>query len=249
MESLELFLYKQAAKVIVLSPAFKTNIVSRGTDPDKIVTVVNGVNRLMFFPRKRSIQLAKQWELGDAFIVGYFGTLGMAHALSNVIEAASILEKKDQKIKILFVGSGAEKSKLINLAREKKTKNVIFVPTQPRNLMPHFWSLCDIALVHLKNAKAFSEVIPSKIFEAMATGCPIILAAPDGESRNLIESKKLGLWVPPENPQALAKAIYKLAYNEKLRIAFGQNGILNAEQYSRDKQADEMMSAIKKVIS
>ena len=249
MESLELFLYKQAAKIIVLSPAFKTNIVSRGTDPGKIVTVVNGVNRLMFFPRKRSIQLAKQWELGDAFIVGYFGTLGMAHALSNVIEAALILEKKDQKIKILFVGSGAEKSKLINLAREKKTKNVIFVTTQPRNLMPHFWSLCDIALVHLKNAKAFSEVIPSKIFEAMATGCPIILAAPDGESKNLIESKKIGLWVPPENPQALAKAIFNLAYNEKSRIAFGQNGILNAEQYSRDKQADEMMSAIKTVVS
>ena len=55
--------------------------------------------------------------------------------------------------------------------------------------------------------------------------------------------------MPPENPQALAKAIFNLAYNEKSRIAFGQNGILNAEQYSRDKQADEMMSAIKTVVS
>ncbi len=247
MENLELFLYRQAAKVIVLSPSFKTNIVSRGIDPEKIITVLNGVNQKKFFPKKRSIKLQNKWGLKDSLLIGYFGTLGMAHALSNVIEAASILEKRDPKIKFLLVGSGAERSKLMKLAREKDSKNVVFISPQPRSLMPEFWSICDIALVHLKDADAFSEVIPSKIFEAMATGCPIILAAPKGESKNLVISENIGLWVPPEDPQALANGILKLAYDERLRIKFSKNGLLNVKKYSRERQAKEMLVALKNI--
>ena len=54
---------------------------------------------------------------------------------------------------------------------------------QPKEAMAGIWSLCDVALVHLKDSPAFAEVIPSKIFEAMAMGLPIILVAPRGEAR------------------------------------------------------------------
>ena len=65
-------------------------------------------------------------------------------------------------------------------------------------MMPAVWSLCDVALVHLKDMPAFRDVIPSKMFEAMAMGLPLLLASPDGEARRILEADGAGIWVPAE---------------------------------------------------
>ena len=105
----------------------------------------------------------------------------MAHSLENILYAAEIL-KSSPLIRFLLVGTGADREKLINIVKDKSLKNVCIVEPQPKELIPEFWSLCNIALVHLKNSPVFSEVIPSKIFEAMGMGIPIIIAAPAGEA-------------------------------------------------------------------
>ena len=70
--------------------------------------------------------------------------------------------------------------------------------------MPAVWSLCAVALVHLKASPVFAGVIPSKIFEAMGMGLPVLLAAPEGEASRIVEGDGAGLSVPPEDPEALA---------------------------------------------
>jgi len=59
--------------------------------------------------------------------------------------------------------------------------NVRFVPRQAKENMPEIWSLCDISLIQLKDDPLFESVIPSKIFESMGMGLPIILSLPKGE--------------------------------------------------------------------
>src|SRR5205807_2400032 len=84
LEKLELFLYRNAIAIIVLSPSFKSNLVSRNIDEKKIHVVMNGVDRERYFPRPRNAELATFHQLQpDDFIVGYIGTHGMAHALEN----------------------------------------------------------------------------------------------------------------------------------------------------------------------
>ncbi|MCH8111277.1 MAG: glycosyltransferase family 4 protein, partial [Proteobacteria bacterium] len=91
MERLELWLYRRASCVVALTPAFKRNLVRRGIDPAKIAVVVNGVDLGRYAPAGRDAAFAAAWGLGDAFVVGYVGTHGMAHGLANVLDAAERL--------------------------------------------------------------------------------------------------------------------------------------------------------------
>ena len=115
--------------------------------------------------------------------------------------------------------------------------------------MPGVWSLCDIALVHLKNDPVFSEVIPSKIFEAMAMGLPILIAIPDGEARGIVENHAAGIWVPPENPTALAKTTQKLFNDRRLCDELSANSLSAAPHYSRRVQAAKMIEVFEKALS
>ncbi len=90
----------------------------------------------------------------------------MAHALNNVLDAAALVRDR-QDIQFLFVGAGAERNALIERAHQEGLSNVVFLEAQPKERMPDVWSLCDVALVHLKSSEVFAGVIPSKIFEAM----------------------------------------------------------------------------------
>jgi colanic acid biosynthesis glycosyl transferase WcaI len=220
LEKLELFLYRQSAAVVALTHAFKDDLIRRGIPTGKIAVVINGVDLDRYAPVGRNMDLATEWDLQDKFVVGYVGTHGMAHALRNVLNAAEILRGEDN-LRFMLIGSGAERAQLMGEARRRGLDNVVFLPPQPKAMMPAVWSLCDVALVHLKDMPAFRDVIPSKMFEAMAMGLPLLLASPDGEARRVLEADGAGVWVPAENPQALAEASRRLMADadERRRLA------------------------------
>ena len=248
IEKLELFLYRRAACVIALTQAFKDNLIRRGIPADKISVVINGVDLWRYGPRERDQQLADQWGLSDKFVVGYVGTHGMAHALGNVINCAEILKDQDH-IRFLFAGAGAERDALMADASRRGLENVVFMPSQPKQNMPSVWSLCDVALVHLKDSPAFKDVIPSKIFEAMGMGLPVVLAAPEGEASAIVNDDRAGLHVPAEKPEALAKAARNLAEHPELCQQYAKDSLAAAPRHGRDIQARHMIEALKAVIT
>ncbi len=243
LEKMELWMYGRAARIVTLTNAFKQNLVSRGIAASKIEVVVNGVELSSYTPRKRERELAEKWDIGEQnFVAGYIGTHGMAHALENVLQAAAL--EGDPNLRFLFVGAGAERDRLVAQARKMGLRNVVFVPSQPKETMASYWSLCDVALVHLKDAALFATVIPSKIFEAMGMGLPIVLVAPRGEASNLIAQTGAGIWVLPCRPRQLREALQLLQHNPDLyrRLAAGSRAA--APDYSRERQAREMLGAL-----
>jgi len=243
MERLELFLYRRAACVVALTPAFKRNLERRGIDPSKIAVVINGVDLDRYSPAKRDREFARAWGVEDAFVVGYVGTHGMAHGLANVLDAAERVRDRP-RIRFMLVGDGAERDGLITAANERGLDNVVFVPPQPKESMPAVWSVCDVALVHLRNLETFTEVIPSKTFEAMAMGLPILLAAPDGEASRILADDGAGVHVAAEDPAALADAVRDLADNGDRRRALGQRARDTAPRHTRERQAEEMLRTL-----
>ncbi len=243
MERLELFLYRRAACVVALTPAFKRNIERRGIDPAKIAVVINGVDLDRYAPAERDTDFARAWDLEDAFVIGYVGTHGMAHGLTNVLDAAERV-RDASRIRFMLVGDGAERDGLIEAANERGLANVVFVPPQPKESMPVVWSVCDVALVHLRNLEAFTEVIPSKMFEAMAMGLPIVLAVPDGEASRILAADGAGVHVAAEDPAALADAVRDLADNADRRRALGQRARDAAPRHTRERQAEEMLRTL-----
>ena len=100
------------------------------------------------------------------FVAGYLGTHGLAHALDKVVEAAVLLSERED-IVFLFVGGGADRARVAAMVAERNLANVVMLARQPRERMAEIWSLCDVALVPLRDAPVFRAVIPSKIFECM----------------------------------------------------------------------------------
>lgn len=242
-ERLELFLYRRSAAIVALTPKFKENLIGRGIEGDKISIVINGVDIDRFRKTPRDKALAAAWGLKDKFVIGYIGTHGMAHGLSNVLEAAARLRDND-RVMFLFVGDGAERDDLISLAAEKGLENVRFIESQPREKVPAIWSVCDVALVHLRDSVVFSEVIPSKIFEAMAMELPTLLVAPQGVASDIVLSTRSGVWAPAEQPDRLAHVAARLAEKPRLLEMLGRNGAAASGRFSRRRQAEEMIKVL-----
>lgn len=245
IEKLELFLYRRAEAVVALTGAFKDNLTRRGVPPGKIAVIPNGVDIWRYGPRDRDAELAGAWGLTGKFVVGYVGTHGMAHGLANVLDAAERLKNRDD-VRLLLVGAGAERQALIADAGRRKLDNVVFMPPQPKDVMPRVWSVCDAALVHLKADSLFAGVIPSKMFEAMACGLPILLAAPDGEASRIVRATGGGIVVAPGDPKALADAIGRLADDDRTRKAMAGKGLAAVPRFSRERQARDVLTVLER---
>ena len=244
LEKLELYLYRRAAAIVALSAGFKANLIARGISAEKIAVVINGADLTRYGPRPRDEAMTQAWDLDGRFVVGYVGTIGMAHALRNVLDAAERLQDKPD-ITFLFVGPGAERDTLIADARRRRLNNVVFQPMQPKEKLSSVWSLCDIALAHFRGGPLFSIMLPMKMFEAMGMGLPVLLAAPEGEASRLLLDAGAGVWVPPEDPVALADAISSLHGDHALRQRLAAASRAAGPIYSRESQAVNMLRVLR----
>lgn len=247
MEKLELFLYRRAKVVISLTRAFRENLIQRGIPAEKIVVMSNGVDLIRYRPRPRNNELAREVNLLGRFVVGYIGTHGMAHGLHSALAAAALLSNTPS-IRFLFVGDGATRIDLIEQARQRCLANVVFVSPQPKDRIAEYWSLCDVALISLKDDPVFGQVIPSKIFEAMGMGLPLLLSVPRGEASALVESHGAGMWVPPGDPVALSQAVAAMHKDRATLSAMATCSRTAATNYDRARIAGEFESLLQQVI-
>ncbi|WP_105199411.1 glycosyltransferase family 4 protein [Pseudoalteromonas sp. T1lg10] len=242
LERIEMFLYRQADLIISVTHSFKEELIERGVDGNKIEVVLNGVDLSMYQPTEcKNSEFASKYNLEGKFVAGYIGTHGLAHALDKIVEAASLL-RDDDDIRIIFAGGGADRPRIEKLVSESGLTNIVMIPRQPKEKMPALWSLCDVSLVHLKDTPLFETVIPSKIFESMGMGLPIIISAPLGEATEIINSADCGIVSPPENSNELAAAIRSIKAHGVTEYA--QKSINAAKQYDRRVLANKMLGYI-----
>lgn len=238
LEKIELGLYHDANKVVVVTDAFKLNLIRRGIDGDKISVITNGSNNKLFYARPKDEELLQKFKLQDKFIVGYIGTHGMAHSLDFIIN--SIAKIEDKEIHFLFIGDGAIKSDIVKLANSLKLKNITFLDPILKEEVPLYLSICDISLAPLKNRKTFREVIPSKIFEASAMGKPTLLGV-QGEAQGIIEKYHAGLCFIPEDEEDFLLKLKEL----KVNYTVCQKGCTQlANDYDRKKLAETMLRIV-----
>jgi glycosyltransferase involved in cell wall biosynthesis len=189
LEKLELRLYKRASRVISVTESFKRNLIERGIDGEKVKVVLNGANLERFSKMKKDAALVEKYNLEGKFVVGYVGTHGMAHKLDFILNS---WPKDNPNFHLILMGDGAEKSKLVELAKTLNIPNISFIPSMLKEDVPAYLSLMDVSLVPLKKSDLFKTVIPSKIFENSAMQIPILLGV-EGESADIIQKYNAGL--------------------------------------------------------
>jgi glycosyltransferase involved in cell wall biosynthesis len=151
-------------------------------------------------------------------------------------------------VAFLMLGDGAEKNNLVARAKQRGLDNVVFVDTVAKAEVARYWSLLDAAIVHLKKADLFAGVIPSKLFEAMAMGLPVLHGV-EGESAEIVSENQAGLLFEPENAGALADSVMRLSRDRVLRDELGRNGARAVLKYGRPELAAQMLGVLESVSS
>lgn len=227
LEAIEAFAYRHADLVVSVTEGFVPHIRAR-RPKGPIAVIKNGVD-LSHFTADPAAADAFRAEHGltGKFVASYIGTHGMAHGLDTVIAAAERLRRRDD-IAILMVGGGAERERLRAIRDERGLTNLVMIGQMPKAAMPAIWGASDAALVLLKRVDTFKTVIPSKMFEAMALGVPMVLGV-EGEAKALMDQGGAGIAITPEDDVELAAAIEKLADDR----ALGQRIGASAQTYVR----------------
>lgn len=241
LEHLELFLYERANHIVSVTASFKEKLVARGVDGSKITVITNGAQLDDLNGSNVLPDLKSKWGLSDRLIVGYLGTHGLAHGLDFIIRAADLCA--DLPVTFVFVGKGAEKTRLEELASQKALSNVVFQDAVPRDLVSAHWAAFDVALIPLKKSPTFETVIPSKIFEAAGMGVPILLGV-TGEAEEIVRRYDAGLSYEPEETKSFLQQLGRLVDDESLRIRLGENGQALAKDYDRVTLALRMLALI-----
>jgi glycosyltransferase involved in cell wall biosynthesis len=206
LRKLELWLYKRAARVVVLLPHASEYIVPLGISRQKVVWIPNGVD-LTLFPEPADPVPA------DIFTLMYFGSHGQGNGLDGVLQAMKLVEQVPlgKKIVLRMVGDGPLKPALLAQASALALKNISFESPVPKSQIPALAAQADaFVLTVLDLPKLYRYGISmNKMFEYLAAARPIILAS--GAANNPVADAKAGLSVAPGDPEALAQAILQIA--------------------------------------
>lgn len=241
LERLELFLYRRAARIVSVTESFRTSLGRRGIDVGKIDVITNGVDAGRFSPRPKDRELEKSLGLEGCFVAGYVGTHGMAHGLETLLEAARRLADTPEgaHVRLLLLGDGARKAELKAQAASMGLHNVLFVDSVPKDEVVRYWSLLDVSIIHLRRTELFTTVIPSKLFECMGMGLPVLHGV-EGESADIVRREDVGLVFEPENAAELAHGLLSLSSDAERRRRYALRGPEAARHYDRGVLAERM---------
>ncbi len=249
LEKLELFLYRRAARIVSVTHSFRDTLVRRGIDGAKIDVVTNGVDIARFSPRPKDAALERELGFEGCFVAGYIGTHGMAHALETLLEAMARLREhpEGRDIRLLLLGDGARKAELQAQAQAMGLASVRFVDTVPKDQVARYWSLLDVSVIHLRRTELFTTVIPSKLFECMGMGIPVLHGVA-GESAAIVEREGAGIVFEPEDVDALVQGLLRLRGDAALRERLRRQALAAADRYDRRALAARMLDGLRALV-
>lgn len=239
MRWLERSVLNRADLVIVLSEEMRRQLEALGVSTSiKVVPIWVDTARIRPMPAPANGQLTAM----------YSGNLGRKQALSQVIALAAALRDRQARVRIVLRGQGNQIDALIQEAAGKGLDNVEFLPLLPADQLNQGLAEGDIHLVP-QNPDAADFAVPSKVFAIMAAGRPFVATARDGSQlKKLQEESKAFICVPPDDPEAFADAVLRLAEDASLREEIGAQGRRYVvENHSREKVLGDLSDTIRRL--
>jgi glycosyltransferase involved in cell wall biosynthesis len=230
--------------VVAVTRSFVDNLEARDIPRGKLHFIPNGVDPSAWVSGDREASRERLRLDPDNFLVSYIGTVGMAHGIGTVLEAAARAKGELPGARFLVAGDGAEREALEGKAFERGIDNLLFTGQVPREEVPGLMAASDALLVLLRRSPLFLTVLPSKMFEAMASGKPIVLGV-EGEAKAVLERSDAGIAITPESVDELLEAVGRLEADRALGRAMGEAGrAFVAEEFSREVWAGRMLEVL-----
>lgn len=244
---LEKFIYRKATLINVLTPAFRRNLIEKkGIPAEKIVFIPNACDfglsdHLLQGFDSHELRRELGWE--NDFVVTYVGVHGVANHLVQLIDTAELV--KEDNIRIVMIGGGAQKDQLKQDVATRNLNNVTFIDPVPKRDVMKYILASDAGTSVLKKVDTFKTIYSNKTFDYMACQRPILMVI-DGVSRELVEEAQCGLYAEPENAKEIARQIRELKKDSVRSKAMGMNGYTFAKsRFDRDVLAKKYIEEIK----
>ncbi len=237
----ERWAYYDAAYVIGMTGGVLEGIRHILTDPERSTLIKNAVDLAVFRPGQADLRAAVRAKFGleDRFVVVHVGNMSLTYDFDSLIAAAARLPD----VTFLFAGSGTQATRIEEQVRTLELKNVIFAGVLPHSDMPGIWAAADACLIALGDHSVAGGTLPAKMFEALATGTPVV-AAIRGEGAALLTDTGAGLVVPIGDPSALAAAIQSLQQSPQRRAKLAAAGRQYAESTLSPESVRDAYEAI-----
>jgi glycosyltransferase involved in cell wall biosynthesis len=243
--ALEKFCYDHSDAVALTNPGACDQIKTRFPYLERVTVISNGVDTKMFRSEFRDEKIRE--SLGaksEEFLVGYCGLHGLNQGLEVVIQAAEKLRDRSD-IKFIMVGDGPTKDILKKMAMDLNLKNITFYDPRPKKEMPAILASIDASLIPL--VVRLPGTMPSKIYEALASGTPPIIAK-GCEGEALVNRFEVGKCYEPGQGAEIADSILAMADHRDLWNQMKKNCLDLSSRFNRDliaRRTNEVLTAIK----
>jgi len=272
---LERIVYRAASEIVALSPGIRDGIVATGVDPERIALIPNASDLDLFSPELDPGDLRATLGLAaDDFVCAYFGTMGEANDLTQVVEAAALLDagasarpaapvrgaeagatkaggepaRADGERRVTFVlqGDGKRRAALEVDVRRRGLDNVVFVPAGDKRAAARLAAASDACMTIFKDVPILATNSPNKLFDTFAAGRAAIVNT-DGWQRMLVEEHEAGVFARPGDARDLAEKVASLRDDPERTRRYGANARALAErEFDRDLLAERLRGVLER---
>jgi glycosyltransferase involved in cell wall biosynthesis len=246
-EAIEQFIYQRADGITAVTDSFCEHIRETVGKQTPMQRIMNGTMPEVFRQDERRDEMRERLGVEKKFVVTYAGNLGLAQGLPHILDAAEKLQSED-RVEFMMLGSGAVKNDLLKGAERRGLNNVQFCDRVPLEEAAAHMAASDALLVPLEDHEIYQQFIPSKLFDSMASGRPVLLSV-DGEARSILEEAEAGLYYPAEDGDALADRVRWLLNHPEKVETMGQRGRKHAQSHcTRSAQAQKLTSFLEEIV-
>ncbi len=247
---LERAVYRSARHVVALSPGMRAGVISAGVDPERVTLVPNASDLDLFSPDLDPGDLRAQLGLKDKFLASYFGTMGEANDLTQVVEAAALLAQREEDgVAFVLQGEGKRRGALEQEVRRRGLGNVVLLPAAGKASAARLAATSDVCMTIFKDVPILATNSPNKLFDTFAAGRAAIVNT-DGWQRELVEGNEAGVYARAGDPAHLAEQVLWLRDHPAETAAYGRNARRLAEtQFDRRILAERMREVLERAAS
>jgi colanic acid biosynthesis glycosyl transferase WcaI len=242
-EQMHRWALRQASRVIVLGEDMRERVASKGIDPKRIVVVRDGATLAESVSPDGHPATAAIRE-GYQFVALHAGNLGFYGAWNTLVDAAR--ELQDEGTGLVFVGDGAQRGRVEELARGMR--GVRLLPFRPAPEIPYVLAAADVHVITVRRGLE-GVVVPSKIYGILAAGRPILaVTPPSSDVARIVTAAGCGLVADPDDPASVVAALRELRANpEKLR-EMGRKAREKAREFEREEQLRLLLEIVEDAI-
>lgn len=250
---LERAAYRSATVISALSPGMRDEILRTGlVRPDQVEVIPNSCDLDAFHPDIDGAPLRQRMALQGKLVLTYLGTIGVAHGLECLLDAAKLLRGTASagNVEFLIVGDGKAKQSLVRRAEAERLTNVRFLaPIAERSRVAELMAASDLCLTILRDIPILRTSSPNKFFDALAAGRPVLTNV-RGWLQTLIDEEHCGLFATPGSPEALVERIVWADHHREQLAEMGRNARRVGEtQFSRDDHARRIEALLARCVS